>query len=325
MKLGFFTHHCRTYTGYDNLALSFVKHFSNLKDVELRVQFGSSPILNTRNAFGLEMPPIKSYSRLFDIDTYINMSYYFLQKPLGRNMNIAFLFSPVYYQGLEDYDTIVVPSNFVKSACSLFIKWKNKPKVLVINPGIDIRQFYIAKKRKSILSVGSYFNSRGKNKKRQDVLINAFKKLYKKDKKWTFDIVGYIYDRGYYNELRNMAEGLPIRFYDSIPFELLRKLYAQATVYWQATGYEAKDMCEHEPFGLSVIEAMASGTQPLIYPSGGIAEFENVIKWQNTDELIEQTLSYIPNQKNIAKISSYAATYSLKKTFSKWQKLLQIK
>jgi len=154
------------------------------------------------------------------------------------------------------------------------------------------------------------------------VLIEAFRKLYEKDNEWTMNLVGFIYDREYYNKLRNMARGLPIRFYDIIPFELLKKLYAESLVYWHATGFNAKDACEHESFGISVVEAMASGAQPFVYPSGGVADFRNIRKWQDIDELVSDTLNYKQSRKQVDRMRKEASSYDQDVIFPEWEKLI---
>ena len=79
----------------------------------------------------------------------------------------------------------------------------------------------------------------------------------------------------------------------NISFPDLVKLYAKASIYWHAAGYEEKDPKLTEHFGITTVEAMASGCIPVVYNAGGLPEIVddgvNGYLWKTKDELITTT------------------------------------
>ena len=78
--------------------------------------------------------------------------------------------------------------------------------------------------------------------------------------------------------------------------EVVRRLLAEASIYWHAGGF-GEDPERHperfEHFGIAVVEAMAAGAVPLVFAAAGPAEIVqhgvNGYLWETLDELVELT------------------------------------
>lgn len=136
----------------------------------------------------------------------------------------------------------------------------------------------MGRKERSILAVGRFFP--GDHNKKHDELIRAFSALCRSDLKgWELHLVGGRTDvpgtDQYIRSLRDLADGLPIRFHFDAEARELEHLRQTASIFWHATGY-GEDR-EHSPerfehFGISTVEAMARGCVPVAYKGGGQEE-----------------------------------------------------
>jgi glycosyltransferase involved in cell wall biosynthesis len=169
-------------------------------------------------------------------------------------------------------------------------------------------------KRKVILNVARFFeNVEGSHHKRQDFLLDTFKEMEDLHKKgWELHFAGSVADDigglKYTLFLLASAQGYPVYFHFNTNYENLKKLYNQANVYWHATGY-GSDSQKHperqEHFGISTVEAMSTGTIPVVINSAGQKESvihgENGYLWHNAEELVEFT-------EKVATLSSQEST-----------------
>lgn len=172
----------------------------------------------------------------------------------------------------------------------------------VLYPMVSIDELATTqKKEKIILSVGRFF--RKLHSKRQDILINIFKKLRTTSPKlledWKLYLVGSGEDKEYYDFVKSIAEGLPIVFKPDCSRDELVALYKKASIYWHAAGYEI-DEKEHpemvEHFGITTIEAMAAGAVPVVVEKGGqreILEKFPELGWYTEEDCVNKTLSLI--------------------------------
>jgi glycosyltransferase involved in cell wall biosynthesis len=79
----------------------------------------------------------------------------------------------------------------------------------------------------------------------------------------------------YVEELRRLAQGLPVSIHVDAPAEELKALYETASIYWHATGYgksETRDPILFEHFGITPVEAMAGGCVPVLLGKGALPE-----------------------------------------------------
>jgi len=203
---------------------------------------------------------------------------------------------------------ILCNSEFTKR----YIDKKFGVKSVVIYPpsniGISNQKSKITDKKNVILTVGRFGKlAEGRNFKKQDVLIETFKKMVDKGlSNWKLVIViSYreqdISDIGY---LKNMIGDYPIETYENLRSDILDQKYKEAKIYWHAVGFE-EDLHKHpelaEHFGMATVEAMARGAVPVVFDAGGQKEIvENNINgllWDTIDELIEKTYDLTRNTK----------------------------
>lgn len=205
---------------------------------------------------------------------------------------------------------IVCNSNFTKK----FIDKEYGVNSAVLYPPVDVESFKSLKKENIILSVGRFTDLL--HNKRQDVLVEAFKKL---KSKWKLIVAGSDQEgKAFVAKLKKMASGYPIEIITNPQFNHLKRLYGQAKIFWTAAGFgidEEKEPEKVEHFGITTVEAMAAGCVPVVIRKGGqpeiVKEGENGLLWEEEKELVEKTLSLIKKPKEILKISQNAQKRAL--------------
>ncbi len=157
------------------------------------------------------------------------------------------------------------------------------------------------KKENIILHVGR-FRARNigvSDYKKQDVMVDAFKKMVKKGfKGWRFILAVSVNaeEESAFEEFKKKTKNMPIEFYINKSNEDLWDLYSKAKIYWHASGF-GENLEEHpeyaEHFGISTVEAMGAGAVPVVFNAGGQKEIvENGVSglvWDSVGELEEKT------------------------------------
>lgn len=165
------------------------------------------------------------------------------------------------------------------------------------------------KKNNWICSVGRFFTL-GHGKK-QEILIEAFKKLYDKNKgsTWQLHLVGGLGDEptsiDFFKYLKEKSKNYPIFFHINVSGKEVEEIYLRSKIYWHATGFgedENYQPIRFEHFGISPIEAMSAKCIPVLFRGGGLPE---IIKTAGLDpdknmfssitELVENT-EYFQNR-----------------------------
>lgn len=199
-------------------------------------------------------------------------------------------------------------SNYNFITHSLFTqKWLKRFGITsrVIMPYLDDKlinqNITFSKKEKIILSVGRFFPHL--HSKKQDLIIKTFRDLKNKFKKFAdykLILVGGLMkeDKKYFKELKKLTKNdSSIIFKPNLPLYELYKLYELSDYFWHFTGYgvdEEKypELVEH--FGITPLEAMASGCLTFCYKAGGpkelIEDNENGYLFTNTNELINKMI-----------------------------------
>lgn len=189
----------------------------------------------------------------------------------------------------------------------------------ILYPPIDLEPIKPLKKENLILNVGRF--SQLLQAKRQDVLIEAFKRISKEDsfKNWRLVLAGGTEVGGekFINQLKNMAKGYKIEIIENPLFGELIKLYGRAKIFWNASGYEIdedKEPQKVEHFGMTTVEAMSAGCVPIILGKGGqkeiISDGKDGYLWNSVDNLISLTKKIVSDESLAKRISKLAINRS---------------
>lgn len=220
---------------------------------------------------------------------------------------------------LKKIDSIICYSNFVKSFIDKQYGFKSK----VVFPYVDSLIPKDVRKENIILTVGRF--TKGINTKKQEILIDEFKKLYDGGiTNWKFILVGSHLsgDEDFIQKLKNKIRKYPIGLLTNISYDELSNYYQKAKIYWHATGF-GEDLDKYpekaEHFGISTVEAMGGGVVPVVINAGGQKEIvedgKNGYLWDNLENLVGKTNNLIKDKNLWEKMSKAAIKRS--KMFNK--------
>lgn len=223
----------------------------------------------------------------------------------------------------------VYNSNFTQNVLE-----KSLPKKgLVLYPPIDTASLKPAKKKENIILAVGRFNSPS-HSKRQDILIEAFKALYK-ETNGSYQLVlagGLIGDNAPLKKLESQAKGLPVEFVVNPSFKELSQLYSKSKIFWHAAGFgvdEQQNPDKVEHFGMTTVEAMSAGCVPVVCNKGGQKEIITTgtgFLWNTISDLVGQTLLIIKDPQILKETSKKAlkrsAYFGLKTFKSSLRKLI---
>ncbi|WP_436793007.1 glycosyltransferase [Actinospongicola halichondriae] len=195
---------------------------------------------------------------------------------------------------LRSYDRVASNSEFTRGYVESWWGIEDSP---VLYPPVQLRPADGDKKR-SIAAVGRFFGKDAGHSKKQLELVTAFRRLRGSGiEDWTLDLVGGVDQnaRGYFDEVRRAAEGLPIRFHANAEGSVRDRVLSEASIFWHATGFgedpeRSPELMEH--FGISTVEAMSSGSVPVVFAGGGQNEIVTDgagFRWRTLDELVATT------------------------------------
>lgn len=203
---------------------------------------------------------------------------------------------------LKSWKTIICYSQYV--AGTVADKLGRKAQTLFVP--VDVPDVLQEQRDNIIVSVGRFFPHL--HNKKQKEMVKIFKELLEEGLEDTvLYLVGSI-DPGaeeYFEEVKRLAQGYPIKLVTESTFDELREIYRRAKVYWHAAGF-GEDLFKHpekaEHFGVSTIEAMAHGVVPVVFSAGGQKEIvtggHNGYTWTTQPELKRHTLVLLGNEKH---------------------------
>ena len=147
------------------------------------------------------------------------------------------------------------------------------------------------KKENIILSVGRFDNIL--HSKRQDILIEAFRKLDVNN--WKLILAGgSLNPTGQIESLHKFIGDHDIEIVVNPTFKAIRALYAKAKIYWHAAGFGSnlkKNPEKAEHFGIATVEAMSTGAIPVVFAGGGqleiITDKIDGFFWNKPEELVK--------------------------------------
>ena len=261
-----------------------------------------SKIKLTENIFSLKIPLAKRLLKTQKYDVIIYVSDGSIPLSFASKNILIFQFPVNWVNGknfltrlkLSRINRVICYSQFVKG----FLDKTFSVDSLVLPPAINIPKNKSVQKENIILTVGRF--TKGMNTKKQEVLIDTFKSMCSKGlANWKFILVGGVLpgDWDFVEELKNKTKGYPIEILNNISFQKLASFYKKAKIYWHAAGF-GEDLEKHpekaEHFGVTTVEAMASGCVPVVINAGGqkeiVQEGRNGMLWDTLEELKRKTM-----------------------------------
>lgn len=198
-------------------------------------------------------------------------------------------------------------------------------------PYVDLEKFAETptRRHKAILNLGRFTSPTNTlHRKRQDVLVDAFImgcQKYKWNKNgWELNLVGPVDGDAEESvlQLKAKTKNLPINIITDANHSQVLDLLKNSDLYWHAAGYEideVKDPGKVEHFGISILEAAAAGTVPVVVLKGGIPEIlghDYPWEFSSITELVERSRALmsqsLPERATLRhKLQQRAQRYSL--------------
>ena len=250
--------------------------------------------------FGLKWPkPAESF---FD---FVKLCARWLLKTIARNY-------------ARQYDKVYCNSNYTKAW--LGKKWGVNSSV--ISPPIDIPKKISARRKSIILSLGRLTPD-----KNYEFTIECFKAVYDSGiNDYECWICGSEPSAEYYERLKKLSEGYPIRIIINPKGRELNKIYSESKIFVQAKGLginESKYPALLEHFGMSAVEAMAHGCVPILLNKGGYKESvengKNGFLFDTREEAVEKLKMLVKNQRLWGRMSRNARQRAKKFSLERMQ------
>jgi glycosyltransferase involved in cell wall biosynthesis len=135
-------------------------------------------------------------------------------------------------------------------------------------------------------------------------MIEAFSRLHPQAPGWELHLAGGCHSdaasQTYLATLREQAQSLPVVFHPNAEPAVLDDLYAHASLFWHATGYGETRPERLEHFGITTVEAMATGAVPVVVGRAGQREIvEHGVSGFHIDsvrELAERTRELVEDE-----------------------------
>lgn len=288
------------------------------KEWERRFNINSENINIVKNIFSNKNNLFKRFFQTKDYDLIIYVSDGSIPLLFGKKNILIFQFPIPGIDGknlinklkLKKIDSIICYSNFVKSFIDKQYGFASK----VVSPYVGSPIVTDIRKENIILTVGRF--TKGINTKKQEILIDEFKKLYDEGiTNWKFVLIGSHLsgDEDFIEKLKNKIKKCPISLLTNISYNELSNYYQKAKIYWHAAGF-GEDLDRHperaEHFGISTVEAMGAGAVPVVINAGGQKEIvqdgKNGFLWNSLDDFKEKTRLLIKDSELLKNMSKEA-------------------
>lgn len=263
-------------------------------------------------------------SRILGVVLYCESNINIFKKLILKILGFVPLFLVSYpknFKFLESYNKIISISQYSK-------KWIKKlwnKESTILYPPVDVEDFAPAGKDNIILSVGRFFPEH--HNKKQLEMANTFIDLYTRNpevmKNFTLYLAGGVENKtghmDYVKSIKQLSENFPIKILTNIEWDKLVELFSRALIFWHASGMgedENRHPEKFEHFGITTVEAMASGCIPVVINKGGQTEIiqngYNGFLFESWDELKEITLKICSGNIDFDSIRKKAAESSKK-------------
>lgn len=321
MKAAIYNPYLETLGGGERYTMSFASVLDEL-GYQVEIEWDDESILTKiQDRFGLTLPKVRVVSDIkkgedYEICLWVSDGSIPMLRARKNYLHFQMPFKDVDGRSLINrmkmfrIEKIICNSYFTKS----FIDKEYAGEKIVIYPPVATDAFKAKKKEKLIVYLGRF--SQLTQTKNQDILVERFKSFYDSGyRDWKMILAGGI-EVGvddYVDNLRDEADGYPIRFIESPSFSELIELLGRASIFWSAAGYdvdenEQPDRVEH--FGISTVEAMSSGAVPIVYNAGGQKEIieneKNGFLWSDKNQLTSITKRLTKDNELLKRISKEA-------------------
>lgn len=286
-----------------------------------KFQIDLSRVSVSRNVFNKRVSIINRFISTLRYDRIVYLSDGSIPIVGARKLFVHFQF-PVEWVNSNSFLFLFKKSRIAKIICNSnftkkYIDKKFKTNSFVLFPPATINKEPILKKENIILTVGRFsLLPNGKDFKKLEVLIDAFKKFQKRRLKgWKLVIVTSVmpeHERDF-ESFQKKSKSSYISIYKNASHEDITRLYSEAKIYWHAAGYgenldKYPERAEH--FGISTVEAMSHGAVPIVVSAGGQTEIikngENGFLWETEKELVELTHKVVVDKELFMRISENA-------------------
>lgn len=335
MKIGIFDPYLDTLGGGERYMLTLAKclaenhevsllwHENILKKAEVKFGLDLKNVKHNKNFFK-NTGKIKRIKRAKEYDVIIVLSdgsipflpftktFIHLQAPLKEENTSLLNKSKAQFA-----ERIIVNSSYTKK----FVDQALKVESAILYPPIDVEKFSKSPKKENIIvSVGRYTPIPGGDFKKHNILIKAFKELVDEGlKNWEYNVVisALPQHQVHVDELEKKAKGYPVIIHREVNDKKIKELYEKSKIYWHGAGYGEdldKNPQNAEHFGISIVEAMAARSIPIVFNAGGLKEVVEDKKtgylWDTLDELKTETRNVIKDEVTRKKIAENAADKS---------------
>jgi glycosyltransferase involved in cell wall biosynthesis len=199
---------------------------------------------------------------------------------------------------INTYDILLANSEFTTSHINSY--WGRDS--FLLPPPIATHEFKPRPKvDRTIVSVGRFIEPGHAHSKRQDAMVKTFIRGFNDGrlKDYKLYLLGGVSSaaKEYLRQLKDIARGFPIVVLDNASREELHEVFETSDIFWSATGFGesvTKKPWVFEHFGITTVEAMASGTIPVVIDAGGAVEIVSDrqlgLRWDTQESWINSTV-----------------------------------
>jgi glycosyltransferase involved in cell wall biosynthesis len=209
---------------------------------------------------------------------------------------------------LDSYDRVLANSQYTQRWIERL--WGRPSDVLYPPVGAMAR----GEKAPVILSVGRFFLPGAGHNKKQLEMVTAFRGLVTRGgaEGWEYHLVGGCAPehRPYLEQIRTVADGLPVVLHPDASGAELRDLYGRASIFWHAAGLgenPERHPDRYEHFGITTVEAMSAGAVPVVIDAAGQVEIveqgASGYRFAGLDDLVSHTERLIADPNWRARLS----------------------